>query len=574
MKTYIKFLCITVLLAVMLSTAAQTSLTSDGKSFLIKNYSAQNGLLDNDIYSIAQDKNGYIWIGSSLGLTRFDGKTFFHKAIPEIYDNPTIITSIATSSEGAIFTTAYLQGIFAQQDDGQFKKYLDENLVEVGKKLFKSVKSCADNSILANTSRSIFKIEGDSMRQIYEFGSALNIFNDIDIDKDNRIWFGGRLGLGMLQTTETGFEPLFFPELRNKLIVAIFFDDEGALHVATIQGYYRISWRQPALWDSDYIIEQPFPQLKDIYINRIYIDKERNLWIPTDSYGVFRTKGDSITLHLTKENGLLSSSVMCMLQDKEGIYWFATTEGISMVKDFDNYAIENNGVRFKEPKEFTADEFQRIWMYSRSALFAYQDDTLIPFNLSGTPLEVAGIRLIEINSAEMLISNDVGLYRIPISNALPDMRKIELIARYADYGIMALMHDIKTDSAGVWICSATKICNYANRQFVKVKFNHPDSVSLSPRRMIRDKYGYYWCADYTNGIYRGTVSRPDKDNMVFDIVTVHKSYKPDSSFVTTLIRDMTFDREGNLWFSSLNTGVYKLSIDKNGALRTYNQFFS
>jgi len=292
------------------------------------------------------------------------------------------------------------------------------------------------------------------MRQIYEYGSALNIFNDIDIDKDNRIWFGGRLGLGMLQTTETGFEPLFFPELRNKLIGTIFFDDEGTLHVATIQGYYRIKWRQPALWDSDYIIEQPFSQLKDIFINRIYIDKERNLWIPTDSYGVFRTKGDSITLHLTKENGLLSSSIMCMLQDNEGIYWFGTTEGICMVKDFDNYAIENNGIRFKETKEFTADEFQRIWMYSRSALYAYQGD----------------------------------------------------------------------------------------------------------------KYGYYWCADYTNGIYRGTVSRPENKNMVFDIATIYKSYTADSSFVTSLIRDMTFDKDGNLWFSSLYTGVYKLSIDNNGAV--------
>jgi len=55
MKASLKTFCFLLFLAGSFPTSAQTSLTSDGKSFLIKNYSAQNGLLDNDIYSIAQD---------------------------------------------------------------------------------------------------------------------------------------------------------------------------------------------------------------------------------------------------------------------------------------------------------------------------------------------------------------------------------------------------------------------------------------------------------------------------------------------------------------------------------------
>jgi len=323
---------------------AQTSETSSGKYYLFKHYTTQNGLLNNDIYAMAQDKDGYVWIGSSLGLTRFDGKTFYHKAIPEIYDNPSVLTYIETTSDGDIIPAGYMQGVFVQQNENRFKQYLERGYVEIGRNIFKSIKYCPDNNILACTSRSLYLIKEGSISQIYDYGNAMNVFNTLELDQDNRIWFGGRLGLGMMQLSDTGYEPVFFPELKDKFIVHILFDDEGTLHVATTQGYYRIKWCQPSRWDSDYTIGQPFSQLKDIYINPVYLDKERNLWIPTDSYGVFRTKGDTVTLHLTQENGLISSSVTRIMQDKEGNYWFGTVNGISMVKDFDNFAIANNGV--------------------------------------------------------------------------------------------------------------------------------------------------------------------------------------------------------------------------------------
>jgi len=561
-----KIICLLTMFTVSLQAFAQTSETSSGKYYLFKNYTTQNGLLTNELYEMSQDKYGYIWIVSSLGLTRFDGKTFFHKAIPEIVDNPTILPYVRTMPNGNIMIASYMQGIFVQQDDGQFTQYLDGGTVEVGKNMFKSVKYCPDNSILACTGRSLYLIKDGAMNQLYEYESLISVFNTLEIDKENHIWFGGRLGLGIMQLSDTGYEIALFPELKDKFICDILFDDEGTLHVATIQGYYRIKWQQPYRWDSNYTIEQPFLQLKDIYINHFYLDKARNLWIPTDSYGVFRTKGDSITLHLTQENGLISSSVVCMMQDNEDNYWFGTLNGISMIKDFDNFAIANEGVLFKDAANITADEFHRIWIYSRSALYVYQDDELIPVSLKGTPLEIAGIRLLEIYGSEMLISNDLGLFRIPVTKSLPDMRKIEKVADYSTYKVAGLLHSLVTDSAGIWICSVTKICNYYNGQFLPVTFNHADSISLSPRRMIRDKYGYYWCGDYTYGLFRGTITRPDKNRILFDDITAYKSRNADSSFVTSQIRDIAFDKDGNLWFSTLYTGVYKLVIDSNSVV--------
>ena len=551
--------------AVSYTGLSQTSLTSPGKYFLFKNYTTQDGLLNNTIYSMAQDKNGYIWIGSNLGLTRFDGKTFYHKAIPAIYDNSAYVKYIETTASGNIITTSLMQGVFVQQDDGRFKQYLRKGYFELGENVFNSLKYCPDGRILINTTNSICLLSKNSIQQLYHSGNDGTFFRTIDVDKENHIWFGGYLGLGVLQLTGTKFEPFFLPEFKDIFIVKILFDDEGTLHVGTSQGYYRIKWHQPSRWDSNYSIEQPFSQVKDNYINHIYSDKEQNLWISTSAYGVLRTKGDSITLHLTQENGLVSSTVECVFQDGEGNYWFGTSSGISMIENFDNYAIAQNGVRLKGAHGMVPDTYNRIWIYSRSRLYFFQDEQLFSINLSGTPLEKIGIYHVNIFNSELIISNSLGLYKMPLAKTLPDLRNLRKIAGFPPTNTFRL-RSLLTDSTGIWVTTEKKIFNYYNQHFLPVKFNHPDTVSLRPTKMLRDKYGYYWYGDFTWGLYRGILSQSNQNMLLFDSITVFKYDKVDSSFVTAYISDLNFDKEGNLWYASKYTGVYKLTIDRNSVV--------
>ncbi len=39
-------------------------------------FTSENGLSENVVYCIYQDKRGFIWIGTDYGLNRFDGYTF------------------------------------------------------------------------------------------------------------------------------------------------------------------------------------------------------------------------------------------------------------------------------------------------------------------------------------------------------------------------------------------------------------------------------------------------------------------------------------------------------------------
>jgi ligand-binding sensor domain-containing protein len=50
--------------------------------FSFTHYNTASGLLSNQVNTIVQDKDGYLWIGTTDGLQRFDGiryKSFQHK---------------------------------------------------------------------------------------------------------------------------------------------------------------------------------------------------------------------------------------------------------------------------------------------------------------------------------------------------------------------------------------------------------------------------------------------------------------------------------------------------------------
>ena len=47
-----------------------------GQSYSFKNYSIAEGLAQTQVTAITEDENGYLWIGTLGGLSRFNGSTF------------------------------------------------------------------------------------------------------------------------------------------------------------------------------------------------------------------------------------------------------------------------------------------------------------------------------------------------------------------------------------------------------------------------------------------------------------------------------------------------------------------
>lgn len=63
------------LLYILFCTCICSNLGS-AQSMKFDNFSVENGLSQNSVYSIQTDKKGYLWVGTADGLNRFDGYHF------------------------------------------------------------------------------------------------------------------------------------------------------------------------------------------------------------------------------------------------------------------------------------------------------------------------------------------------------------------------------------------------------------------------------------------------------------------------------------------------------------------
>src|SRR2546421_28851 len=63
---YFKIFCVFICIALQAST----------QQFVLKAYTAKDGLPSSDVRSISMDSVGYLWMATARGLCRFDGKNF------------------------------------------------------------------------------------------------------------------------------------------------------------------------------------------------------------------------------------------------------------------------------------------------------------------------------------------------------------------------------------------------------------------------------------------------------------------------------------------------------------------
>jgi len=100
------------------------ALVSVGQQRNFLSYSLQDGLPQSQIYAIAQDKDGYLWIGTQgAGIARFDGENFERASIPlsDNYINAMIMyrgktwiggnTAVSISSKDTTYTLAWPNGL-------------------------------------------------------------------------------------------------------------------------------------------------------------------------------------------------------------------------------------------------------------------------------------------------------------------------------------------------------------------------------------------------------------------------------------------------------------------------------
>ncbi|MCF8227554.1 MAG: histidine kinase [Bacteroidales bacterium] len=492
-----------------------------------RHFTIKDGLSKNNISSLYQDVYGYLWIGTSDGLNRYDGKSF-----RKYFHDPADSTGIISNTI-MCFAEDSRNNLWIGTDKGLMKYIRAKDQFE---------------AFLENRMDSIFP--GTYVRGIF-------------FDNDSIMYFGLTEGYFARYNFNTGratWHRHFEDDQPYYFYYTIYEDSQNDLYVGGRgTGLYRY------IKDSDSMIriktrEYDSSSRKREYDASCYLE---------DSHGNFWVSGlDGIYLYDRKQDEFTpfySTSTWDIEEDEDGLLWFATGHGIRMydprsarmVKHWYNpdnpVSISNNNVR-----KVLIDHQGNLW-------FA----TLDGLNLLIRPEYHFEVFRHVINLESTLSSNKVTKIledsrgRIWIGtqgeglNVFDEEKEIFKTYKHdpangssiASNNISALFEDSRGDIwVGLWSGIGFDKYDPQTDGFLHYTYNENSLSQDWYNDFAEDEYGNFYL-----GFWGGpglTLFDREKEQFAEEL----RDYFA-APYESRLINDMLIDSKGNLWIASSSNGV-------------------
>jgi ligand-binding sensor domain-containing protein/signal transduction histidine kinase len=284
-------------------------------------WSRHNGLPVNNVYAIAQSKDGYLWLGTSIGLLRFDGVDFTLVGAPPASElRNTRIACLSPARNGGLwFGLEHSAYGFHDARGGWF----------VGKNPRGDVDW--DVRSLLEDAHGTLWIGGEYCSQIASGTTNLQLLfaslpqspfvNALFQDSKGRTWLG-TTSQGLYYWQNDKLNQLSDPAVDSSIIYALAEDHHGHLWVGTHTGLL--------CYGSD--LQRVRGRFTGSEITCLLVDRHGVLWIGTRGDGLIQYKNGTFT-SLRKTDGLASDFILALAEDQEGSLWVGTQDGMSQLTD-------------------------------------------------------------------------------------------------------------------------------------------------------------------------------------------------------------------------------------------------
>ena len=321
------------LLSLFISAVAFSTLHAQQMPLQLTQYShtawrSQEGTFSGSPLSITQTTDGYLWVGTTSGLLRYDGARFESwKDSSGKSTAPASIYSLLGARDGSLWfgTDTSLVHVEAGTEktlpgaSGRVNSILEDHQ---GKVWMIRSRSQDPNGPLCEVQGSMLHCHGRSEGMNDSSGMALAQ------DSAGTLWFGGP---EELCAWNTGGARCYSPEglsLTKNLqgIGALLPAPDGSI----LTGFYRPGAHLGLQeYKAGKLLPVIFPGVdgRTLTVASLLADREGGLWIGTTTQGLFhlnRGVGD----HFGTTDGLSGDQVTSIYEDREGSIWVSTTGGL------------------------------------------------------------------------------------------------------------------------------------------------------------------------------------------------------------------------------------------------------
>lgn len=525
----------------------------DGVEFT--NYSGEDGLADNGVRAICEDRNGNIWFGhTGGGVTRFSGSEFeVLRGRSEFRGSD--ITSIQEDTLGHLWLTTYGAGVIEILNPGSSLENIELRQY-VGRDLSDRISGShmdPDGRIYFITDINVTYYDADSSRfenLILNGVPQYYLTTCIQVDQRGRIWFGkhnGGLYRYDFHQDNTRMFDLVKAGLRSNWVTTLYEDNQGNIWAGTWEGgMARIDSENHITLFSD---RNGLPGMK---VRSIMQDQEGNILIGTDENGMCVYKGDHFISYF-EGDGLIDSQVGAVLQTNNGEYWIGTNEGISIMEktesgdQFRDFA-PLRGYQIGFLKE---DQKGAIWIGTENGGVSRYDRrgnhvsvVQVNSNMSTpqvTAMEIDNKNNLWVGSLDGLIYYEIENQKVTRLTQEDGLRHNEISVVFAD------------SRDRIWIGVVGRgITVIDGEDFIQVEMD----FDYTPRAFTEDRDGWIWIGTEGRGLIQYDPER-------YEIINL---YTVEDGLLANVINQLNCDESNNIYVGT-NQGL-------NIYLREHERFYS
>lgn len=285
----------------------------------VQHITDQNGLCSNLIFSLSADYEGNIWIGTSG-----NGVCLYNNDAYSLYNtkvglNSNIVLSTLKDKAGN-YWFGTVEGLCI--NDGVALKSLGKKDGFYANRVTSIVQDNEDNIWFTTYENGILKYDGKNFKAVKNSRNLKGFpFISSFLDSKGGVWFG-TFGYGVFRYFKGSFEHYSSSSSSVNDIVYCFYEDENAhIWLGTEQGL--------SVFDGEIFTDKTFDEKITFPVHNI-ISEQHGLWISGYGNGLYfvnQKKDDEIKIITTKD-GLLDKDIIAMQKDAYGNLYLSTMKGL------------------------------------------------------------------------------------------------------------------------------------------------------------------------------------------------------------------------------------------------------
>jgi signal transduction histidine kinase/ligand-binding sensor domain-containing protein len=320
----------------------------------------RNGFSNGAVYAIAQTPDGYLWLGTSAGVVRYDGARLTPLPLGPGHRLPNAASAaILPARDGSVWIGT-LDGLVSWKNGA-----LTHYPAFAGRTVITLLQQ-RDGTVWAGSfggaTGKLCAFRGEQTTCYGDDGEFGGSVASLYEDGDGSLWVGSGTGLWRWTPGAPGHYLATPIQTHQSLTLG----DRGKDVLVAVDGIHQVAGTQ--------VVEYPLRGVPSpLSATSVLRDRNGGLWIGTAAHGLVHAYEGKAS-RFTREDGLSSDQVLALFEDREGTIWVGTSEGIDRFREWPVTSLSvKQGLSNSTATSVLATRDGSIWIGTADGLNRWKD---------------------------------------------------------------------------------------------------------------------------------------------------------------------------------------------------------